>query len=119
MLILEIAFNLSLYVAFAIISGFVEKRVPSRNLSGTITQGLLFGVVAIIGMLQPFSLAEGIFFDGRSVIISLAALFFGPISGLITTIIVVAVRVIMGGDGIFMGVAVALFSLIIGLIFRK
>ena len=119
MLILEIAFNLSLYVAFAIISGFIEKRVPSKNLDGTILQGLLFGGVAILGMLQPFSLAEGIFFDGRSVVISLSVLFFGPITGLITTILVVITRLIMGGDGILMGVSVAISAFLIGLLFRK
>ncbi|HAC14816.1 MAG TPA: hypothetical protein DCE78_02560 [Bacteroidetes bacterium] len=119
MLILEIAFNLSLYVAFAIISGYVEKRVPSRNINGTVLQGLLFGGVAILGMLQPFTLAEGIFFDGRSVVISLSVLFFGPITGLITTILVVTTRIIMGGDGILMGVAVAISAFLIGLLFRK
>src|SRR5690606_34704086 len=42
-----------------------------------------------------------------------------PITGLITTILVVITRLIMAGDGILMGVAVAISAFLVGLLFRK
>ena len=65
MLILDLIYNLAVLVALSVLSGFIDSRYERKGMKGKIFQGFLFGFVAIIGMLYPFILAEGIIFDGR------------------------------------------------------
>jgi PAS domain S-box-containing protein len=117
MFIVELIFNLSLLVAVSVISGFIITRWKSSTRLGILLQGLLFGAVALIGMLNPFVFAPGIIFDGRSVVISLCALFFGPIAGLIAVCIALAYRIYLGGGGLITGISVILSSYLIGSIY--
>jgi len=117
MIIIELIFNLSLLVAVSVISGFILTRWERGSATGIILQGLLFGTVALIGMLNPFELTPGIIFDGRSVVISLCALFFGPVAGLIAIAIALAYRIYLGGGGLITGVSVILSSYVIGTIY--
>jgi len=83
-----------------------------------ILQGLLFGSAAVIGILYPVTLTPGVFFDGRSVVISLCGLFFGPVPGMIAAGMAIAARLLVGGSGIYMGNLVILSALGIGLTFH-
>lgn len=118
-MIIDLIYNLSVLVALSVLSGFIDSRYNRKSIQGKILQGLLFGVVAIIGMLYPFRLTEGIIFDGRSIVISLCTLFFGVIPGLISTIISVAFRNYLGGGGALTGIFVLTASFIIGIIFHQ
>ncbi len=118
MILIELLYNLTLLVALSIISGFVEKRYPRTKLSGLFFQGFLFGIVAIIGMMRPLIFSEGLIFDGRSVVLSLAALFFGPVSGAVAGILAIIYRLSMGGSGSVVGTLVITSSVIIGIIFH-
>jgi len=117
MIVIELIYNLSVLVALSVLSGFLSTRFSKTALTGKILQGLLFGVTAIIGMLYPFNFAEGIIFDGRSIVISLCALFFGPLSGSIAAIMAAGYRMSIGGGGAIMGVLVILSSFLIGYFF--
>ncbi|MDP3442371.1 MAG: LytS/YhcK type 5TM receptor domain-containing protein, partial [Ignavibacteria bacterium] len=119
MLIIGLIYNLSVLVAIIVISGFIDLRYKRTKLSGKVFQGILFGSVAIIGMMNPVVTSEGIFFDGRSIVISLAALFFGPISGAISAIIAILFRLYLGGIGKYLGVMVVITSFLIGWIFYE
>jgi len=118
MIIIDLIYNLSVLVALSVISGFISNRFDKFSLKGKIFQGLLFGLVAIVGMLNPFVLTEGIIFDGRSIVISLCTLFFGPVSGLISSVLTILFRVLyIGGGGALMGSLVTTASFGIGLYF--
>ena len=119
MLLKDLFFNLAILLAIIVLSGFIDLRFNRSGLPGKIMQGMLFGFACVVGMIYPFVLTEGIIFDGRSIIISLAALFFGPVSGLISAIMAIFYRiVIIGGLGSIMGVAVIITSMVVGLVFR-
>lgn len=118
MIILDLLYNLSVLIALSVLSGFIDLRFERSRLIGKILQGLLFGLTAIVGMLYPFKLVEGIIFDGRSIIISLCTLFFGPISGGIASILAILFRLSLGGAGAATGLSVILASFIIGLVFH-
>ncbi|HRN26275.1 MAG: PAS domain S-box protein [Ignavibacteriaceae bacterium] len=118
MIVVELIYNLAVLVALSVLSGFINTRFSKTTLTGKILQGLLFGLTAIIGMLYPFNFAEGIIFDGRSIVISLCALFFGPLSGLIAAIMAAGYRLSIGGGGTIMGVLVILSSFLIGYFFH-
>ncbi len=117
MIIVELLYNLAALVALSVLSGFINLRYDRSLLLNKILQGILFGTAAIIGMLNPFIFSEGIIFDGRSIVISLCALFFGPVAGIISALMAVVFRVSIGGNGLMMGTLVILSSLIIGLFF--
>ena len=118
MILFGLIYNLSLLVALSIVSGFLEKRYPRTKLSGLLFQGFLFGIVAIVGMLQPLILSEGLIFDGRSVVLSLAAFFFGPVPGAVAGIMAIIFRITIGGSGVVLGTLVITSSVIIGTIFH-
>jgi len=115
---LDLLLNLTLLVALSILSGFIEKRLPRTTHSGVLMQGVLFGLTAVLGMLRPLVLGPGLIFDGRSVMISLCALFFGPAAVAVAAFPVIAYRVTLGGSGMVMGVLTVLSSSAIGLATR-
>ncbi|MDP2423172.1 MAG: PAS domain S-box protein [Bacteroidales bacterium] len=119
MIILDIFFNLTILVTVSVIAGFVDNRWKRTTLTGVVLQGLLFGGVAMLAMLKTYALSPGIIFDGRSVVLSLGALFFGPVTGIIAVIIAVITRLMIGGTGTLMGVSVILSSVVIGLFFYQ
>jgi len=111
---LDIIFNLGTLISISILSGFVEYRNHPKKF---ITLGLLFGLGSVLGMLNPVQWSPGIIFDGRSILLSIAALYFGPLTAIISIVPPVILRIIQGGGGVYMGVSVILASAIIGTIF--
>ncbi len=117
MILKDLILNLALLASISVFSGFIGQRQGRSTFNGKIIQGMLFGLATIVGMMTPFVLTEGIIFDGRSVIISLAAFYFGPITGLIAASLATIFRLWLGGAGVYMGVSVIISSLLIGLAF--
>ena len=81
--------------------------------------GVLIALICVAIMLNPFILQSGIIFDTRSVLISVTALIFGLTPTLITIIVAIIVRFIIGGTGTVMGIAVIISSAMIGLGWRR
>jgi len=119
MIIIELIFNLAILIAVSVLSGFIEARWKRKTIQGAVLQGLLFGGTAIIGMLNPFVLSSGIIFDGRSVVLSLCALFFGPVAAIIAAVLATIYRLYLGGGGIIMGISVIISATILGLLFHR
>jgi len=118
MIIIDLVFNLALLVSVSVLSGFIDRRWRRKTTTGVILQGLLFGLVAHLGMAHPYVLSPGIIFDGRSVVLSLCSLYFGPVSGLIAACIALIYRIGLGGPGLTMGVSVIILSTLIGILFH-
>jgi PAS domain S-box-containing protein len=116
MIIIDLIYNLALIIALSVISGFVDERWKNTR-TGLVLQGILFGSIAVIGMLRPLNMGPGLIFDGRSVVISLCGLFFGPVSAAITVVMTSACRIYQGGVGAVMGVSVISSSAVLGVIF--
>ncbi|MDP1621738.1 MAG: LytS/YhcK type 5TM receptor domain-containing protein [Bacteroidales bacterium] len=119
MIIVDLIFNLALLVSASILSGFIDHRWKRDTKSGIVLQGLLFGMVALLGMMNPFVLTPGIIFDGRSVVLSLCALFFGPVSGLIAAALAMVYRIYLGGNGVYMGILVIITSTLTGVVYHN
>lgn len=112
---LDLVLNLSLLVALSIVSGFLDKHGLRHPRWRELLQGLLFGGAAVVGMLRPFTFLPGLIFDGRSVMLSLCALFFGPWAAATALTLTLACRIALGGIGVVPGVLVILASAGIGL----
>ena len=72
------------------------------------------GSASVIGMVHPLILAPGLIFDGRSVMISLSGLFFGPLASVIAGLMALVFRIYQGGTGMIMGILVIIMSATIG-----
>lgn len=116
MIVTELIYNLSILLALTVLTEFLDKVFNKENFYALIFKGLLFGGVAIIGMMNPFTLTEGIIFDGRSIIISLSTLFFGPVVGLIASLSSIIFRISLGGIGVLTGTLTIMSSFLIGLL---
>ena len=115
MIYVDLILNLTLLVSISVVSGFIEKRWAGSTRSGALLQGALFGAAAVIGMQRPLNLGPGLIFDGRSVMVSLCALYFGPRAAAVACIMTVAERIALGGAGVSVGVMVILSSTAAGL----
>jgi PAS domain S-box-containing protein len=114
MILIDLIYNLALLIALSVVSGFVDLRWKRNTRPGMLLQGVVFGGAAVIGMLRPFVFAPGLIFDGRSVMISLGGLFFGPWTAAVACLMTIPLRVVQGGPGAGMGVLVILVSAVIG-----
>lgn len=106
--------NLALLVACGTVYGFVAHRLNAPKRLIQIYGGVLFGGVAIAGMVIPFHYAPGIIFDGRSAVLCIAGLFGGPIAGVVAAAIASAYRLWLGGAGALTGVGVAVTASALG-----
>ena len=103
-------YNISLLISLALIYSLLLRWFHRDRLFLNILSGIVFGSLSVVGMLMAINLAEGIFFDGRSIVLSVAGLFGGPIAAAIAMLISGGVRIYMGGPGVYMGVLVILTS---------
>ncbi|MGB9696624.1 MAG: LytS/YhcK type 5TM receptor domain-containing protein [Ignavibacteria bacterium] len=117
MLVLDLIYNLAILISLSIFSGIIDTRFDKNTLPGKILQGFLFGFIAVVGMLYSFKLSEGIIFDGRSIVISLCTLFFGPLAGAISGLIAGGYRIYLSGAGTIAGIFTIVESYLIGLFF--
>jgi len=115
---LDLVYNLALLVALSVISGFLRRR-GGHPAWGAAAQGLLFGGAAVVGMMRPLALGPGLIFDGRSVMLSLCGLFFGPLAAGIAGGMAALYRLFLGGPGTPMGLLVIASSALLGLAFRR
>ena len=103
--------------------GIIYSLIPIGHFKNKYIYNLIVGVllslIVIFIMITPFSLDNGVILDTRSVLISVAVLFFGPIPGIMVVLTASILRIIQGGSGTLTGVLVILSSGIIGYLFKK
>jgi len=114
-ILFTLLYNISILVSISLISSFIGYR-GSKDWSKALLQGMLMGSASIIGMIHPIKVLPGLIFDGRSVIISLCGLFFGPLASAIAGFMALVFRINQGGTGVLMGILVIGMSVIIGTI---
>jgi diguanylate cyclase (GGDEF)-like protein/PAS domain S-box-containing protein len=113
---IQLLYNLGILVAISIIAGFIGQRSDNnRNMSPV--QGVIFGSAAVIAMLHPFVVAPGLIFDGRSIMISISGLFFGPVASTIAAFMAIILRVFQGGTGTIAGILVIFMAAVTGTLF--
>ncbi|WP_217474142.1 EAL domain-containing protein [Stutzerimonas stutzeri] len=89
-----------------------------RQLPEQLIAGLWFGGACITGMLMPIAVQSGIIFDARTVVLSMAALFGGPLVAGIAGLLAGAYRVWLGGSGVWVGLINVLLPIGLGLGYR-
>ncbi|MFZ1059521.1 MAG: GAF domain-containing protein [Candidatus Rokuibacteriota bacterium] len=110
-----LAQNLALLLSLVFVYSLVAPRltlIPAAA-RGSLT-GLLFGVIALIGMFLRIQVAPGVNFDSRNVAVALAGVFGGPASAATAGSLVSAYRLWLGGIGASAGVAAILTAAALG-----
>ncbi|EWC40091.1 EAL domain-containing protein [Stutzerimonas stutzeri] len=90
----------------------------SRQLSTRLLAGLWFGSACIFGMLTTSVGQTEIVVDARTVVLSMAGLFGGPLVAGIAGILAAGYRLWMGGPGVVPGLANILLPILLGLAYR-
>lgn len=94
-----------------------RKRL-TRPIPNQIASGVIIGAIAIVLMLTPVNLGTGIFFDTRTILLSLTGLYFGALPTAVAMVIAAVYRLSLAGGGAPMGVATIITSGCIGLAWR-
>ncbi len=115
MVFLGLIHNISLLVCLTLVHGQVTRRWATHTLTYRLLAGVLFGGVALVGMMTPLRVMPGIIFDGRTIVLSIAGLFAGPVPAVIAAAVAGSYRLYLGGAGALMGVATIAESTLIGI----
>ena len=111
--------NIAILLTFSMLYDYFWSRNENRKkLFFKIGSGMVLGGVGIVLVLTPWHFVPGIFFDTRSIILSISGLFFGIIPTITAMIITGLYRWYLGGGGILMGIAVIFTSGMVGLFWR-
>lgn len=114
----ELIEHLAILLALGLLYSFLLRYRDMAKRTGQILAGLLFGSVAALGIIYSNSVQGGILFDARSVILPMAGMFGGWPAALLSGLIALTTRIIVGGDGLFTGILTILLSVAAGVILR-
>ena len=117
-MLLELIKAVSMILALSLLQGFVVRFWRHYKYVEQILSGCLFGGICVIGMMLPIEVTPGVIFDPRSVILSMAGLFGGPVVAAISALIAGGYRIWIGGGGVYVGVAVVIACSSLGLAYR-
>ncbi|MCK4983469.1 MAG: PAS domain S-box protein, partial [Victivallaceae bacterium] len=106
----DILFNATLLIAMGFAYVRIFRLFRQRQIMRQLFNGMLFGAIAVIVMMFHLKLMPGLIFDSRSIIISVAGLFGGPITAAVSVLIAAAYRICHGGVGTTPGVLIIFAS---------
>ncbi len=110
-----LAGNAGLLLALGLVYETGYMLLPRKEKVRSVFSGLLAGTIGIIIMSVPFELRPGLFYDTRSILVSVTALVFGPVSGTISAVMTTLYRLYLGGPGVVAGIATIAGSLLLGM----
>ncbi|NLP53157.1 ATP-binding protein [Bacillus sp. RO1] len=110
-IIFSLMFNANLFFPFS-------KRKPLNFNKQTIL-GLFSAFSATLCMLYPIETLEDTNFDFRMIPILIVTLYGGWYPGLLCTAIVVMLRYLIGGEYVYIGIAVSILAFGVGILFRS
>ena len=116
---IELVKGVALLLALCFLHGFNIRVWRQRPRVGQAFSGLIFGSICVVGMLTPVVLMPGVIFDARSVVLSMAGLFGGPLVAGIAAAMAITGRLWLGGAGAEVGVMVILLCTALGLVYRE
>ncbi|RME63000.1 MAG: PAS domain S-box protein, partial [Caldilineae bacterium] len=110
----ELIQNIAMLVTLAVALQLLAQGILRTSTRYPLTAGALFGLAAVFGMWQPFHFAPGIIYDGRSIVLSLAGAFGGPLTACVAALIASVYRLYLGGAGAPVGIAVIWEAALLG-----
>nr|WP_060983874.1 EAL domain-containing protein [uncultured Acidovorax sp.] len=116
---IELVKGVALLLALCFLHGFNIRVWRQHPWVGQVFSGLIFGGICVVGMLTPVVLMPGVIFDARSVVLSMAGLFGGPLVAGIAALMAATGRLWLGGAGAEVGLMVIMLCTALGLVYRE
>ena len=116
---IELVKGVALLLALCFLHGFNIRVWRQHPWVGQAFSGLIFGGICVVGMLTPVVLMPGVIFDARSVVLSMAGLFGGPLVAGIAALMAATGRLWLGGAGAEVGLMVIGLCTALGLVYRE
>ncbi|MBU0997427.1 MAG: diguanylate cyclase [Firmicutes bacterium] len=113
--LIELIRNSVLLFALVFVYGATNFKPKEKLLNKKILLGLIIGGFSVLIMLNPWTSAPGLIFDTRSVLLSVTGMFFGWGTTLISVVISMVYRIIVGGAGVYAGVLTIITTASVGL----
>jgi hypothetical protein len=96
--------NIAVLLTFSMLYDYFWARNSGRRtFLYKLGTGFFVGGVGVVLILTPWTFTEGLFFDTRSVLLSVSGLFLGGIPTVIAMLILAIYRLVLGGPGVWMG----------------
>ncbi len=111
----ELAQNVALLLSLTLLYSVIRPRWRRASaFVRSVVPGMLFGMIAIIGMHAPIVVVPGVIADGRVIPVVLAGPFGGPGAALTAAVLASAYRFALGGAGAVAGVGTIVTAGLIG-----
>lgn len=111
--------NIAFLIALVAAGQIVVSREYANPLYRHILLGLLFGGVALLGMVNPVHFSPGVLFDGRSIVLAVAGVVGGGVVATIAAAVAALYRYQLGGSGVVVGITVVVLSALLGVLARQ
>jgi diguanylate cyclase (GGDEF)-like protein/PAS domain S-box-containing protein len=106
-------------LGLVILHSILLPRLQRGELPMQLLFGVAFGATAVVGMAFPFELQAGAIFDGRTVVLSLAGFFGGPLVAGVAASLAAAYRIWLGGAGMWIGLGTLASAAVLGVLGRR
>ncbi len=114
----NLVFSAAIVLAFCILYGLFYDNLQRKPAVINIVFGLVAGLFGLVLLFSSKQVDYYYLLDARSVLISITALFFGPLSAAIAVVILSIARLLIGGMGAWTGVLTMVVAAAAGLIWH-
>ncbi|MCK8045649.1 EAL domain-containing protein [Shewanella sp. 1CM18E] len=119
-LLLSFIQNSALLLAIVLVyDAFPRSYKRKKEAISRVGIGLLVSAITIAVMLMPWEYSEGVFFDSRTVILSICGMFFGGIATLVAVVVSAVYRLAEGGATVVPGIGAIVTSGLLGYLWGK
>ena len=94
------------------------RRTYDKRVAVLAGIGVIIGLIGSVTMFNAWEYQPGIVFDTRSVVLSIAGLFFGAVPALVAATMTSATRIYIGGGGMITGIVVIFACAAVGVAWR-
>jgi hypothetical protein len=108
--------NTAMLISVGIVFNVFYQKRATQRIGMKVFGGLILGLTGIVLMATSITLDSGVIFDTRSILVSIAGMFYGILPTSIAVLIILIYRAIIGGSGMVMGMAVTLIAATIGVL---
>ena len=115
----DLIYNVCLLLGVGVVYSEFNLRPARPARYRDVLTGIIVGLCGVLVMINPWVMRPGMVFDVRSVLLSVAGIFFGSVSAFLAAAITAVFRFKIGGDGVWMGMAVIFCSAGIGVLWRR
>ena len=114
---ITLVYNGALLIALGVIYDAINlEAIHNKTMRGLVS-GLLVGLLGLAVMNTSWEMTPGVLFDTRWVLISLCGLFFGLVPTMVAALIMVSLRIYIGGAGALVGSLVIIVPGCLGCLF--